>query len=278
MSRAHATALVAIAGLAAAVPSRAFADGACDATRGAMPVGPVQASLLDGELGLARRLCPRTEIAAGVSGLVVADFADFYGNVRASGVLFGSWAPDAKTEVFGTIEALRYQTVISSVDAAHFGPGHLSIGATRIALDRGAWALGASSRLVLPTAVALYENAWPFGIDLSALVEWSALEVLRVHGRVGGLAQVALSNGPADPAGALLAGGGAAWRPLWWLALVLDVDASFGRTDVLDHLAIAPALRFAIGARLGLEVGATVPIGGRERALAAALLRASVRL
>lgn len=71
---------------------------------------------------------------------------------------------------------------------------------------------------------------------------------------------------------------GAAWRPWRWLELVVDAHAELGCAAALDVFALAPALRFAIGAHFGAELGAMLPLAGRERALAAADLRVSVRL
>ena len=131
---------------------------------------------------------------------------------------------------------------------------------------------------VLPTAFGLYENAWPLALDLLATIEWYAAPILVVHGHAGGLGALARGGGPVAPAGAAVAGAGAALRPLDWLAVVAEVDASFGRTDALDHLAVTGALRFGAGERFGAELGATFPLAGRERALAAAVLRLSWRL
>lgn len=244
----------------------------------AMPVGPVQASLLDGELGVARRVHPRSELALAGAGLVLADFDAFYGNVRAAAVLSGSYAADERTELFAAFEAFHYETVISSIDASHAGIGHLSLGATRVLASDEELTFGASTRLVLPTALGLYDNAWPIGMDLSALLAWQPRDRLQIHGRLGGLGTVAITGGPVSPRGAILATAGVAYRPWGWVSIALDLDTSFGRTDALDHLALAPALRFAIGRRVGLELSATFPMLGRERAFVAVLLRASVRL
>ena len=281
MITARTSLLIATVVLAAARPGLASAQdhepSPCIA--GGMPAGPAQVGLLDGELGVARRLCPRTEVALGGSALLVADLAAFYGNVRASGVLWGSWTPgDERTELFATLEAFRYQTVISSIDASYAGLGHLSLGGTRVLLLGRDWRFGASTRVVLPTAFGLYDNAWPLAVDLIAEVEWRAATVLTLHGHAGGLGSLALGGGPAAPEGALLAGGGAALRPLPWLAVVIELDADLGRTDALDHLAATGSLRFGVGERFGAELGAIFPLVGRERALAAAVLRLSWRL
>lgn len=265
-------------GVAQADDVRPAAPGCEDAWPGGMPDGPVQVGVLEGELGVARRLCPRTEVGLGGNALLVADLDDFYGNVRASAVVWGSWTPgDGRTELFATFEAFRFQTVISSIDAVHLGLGHLSLGGTRTLVARDDWRLGTSARLVLPTAFGLYENAWPLALDLLAEIEWTASRLLRLHAHAGGLGSVAVSGGPADPEGALVVGGGGALRPLPWLALVAELDASFGRTDALDHLAATGALRLGAGERFGAELGATFPLAGRERALTAAVLRVTWR-
>ena len=252
--------------------------GACTDRDDAMPIGPARASLLDGDLGLARRVCPRDEIALAGTGLVLADLDDFYGHVRASAVLSASYAADEHTELFVDAELLRYETVISSINADHLGLGHLSLGAMHVLAEDDAWTFGASTRLVLPTALGLYDNTWPLGLDALALLAWQAHPRLRLRAHAGALGTIGAGAGPHAPRGAALAGAGLAYRPVDWLAFVVDADASFARTAALDHLALAPALRFAIGTSLGIELAATFPLAGRERALTAATLRLSLAL
>lgn len=237
-----------------------------------MPAGPVQVSLLEGELGLARRIEPRTELGLGGTALLLADFARFYGNVRASAVIWGSLAADADTELHVAIEALRYQTVISSIADEYLGLGHVSFGATRVLARDGAMSWGAGTRAVLPTAIGLHANEHPLALDLIGLLEWQSHPAVRVHAHAGALGSIGVGGGVAAPRGAIGVGLGAAWRPLGWLALVLDAGASFGRTAALDHLALVPALRLGLG-EVGFELGAMFPVAGRERALAAAVLR-----
>lgn len=263
--------------LCVAATARAQEAGACTDTADGMPIGPARASLLDGDLGLARRVCPRHEVALAGTALLLADVPNFYGNVRASAVLSASYAAGERTELFVDAELLRYQTVISSIVADYLGLGHLSFGATRVLTEDDAWTFGASTRLVLPTAFGLYDNAWPLALDALALFAWRAHPRVRLHAHAGALGSVGTGTGPRAPRGAALAGVGTAYRPFTWLALVLDLDTSLGRTALLDHLALAPALRFAIGEKLGIELATTLPIAGHERALAAATLRVSLR-
>jgi hypothetical protein len=100
---------------------------------------------------------------------------------------------------------------------------------------------------------------------------------LVAHGAVYALGSVAASQGPAFPRAGLTGTLGAEWRPVKPFAVALDLNAGFGYTAALDHLAAAIALRGAIGDRGGIELAATLPFAGEQRALAAGELRGSVR-
>jgi hypothetical protein len=71
---------------------------------------------------------------------------------------------------------------------------------------------------------------------------------------------------------------GAAWRPVRPFAVVLDVTSSFGYTAPVDVVSASLGVRVGIGERVGVELGAAVPLAGRERALAAGELKVNVRL
>jgi hypothetical protein len=249
----------------------ARADVCADSDR-AMPIGPVQATLHEDELGLARRACPRTELATGARGLLVADFDAFYGHIRASGYLWASWAQAPERELFLTLEAFRYQQVISSVVADAIGIGRLGLGITQRALSGEDATLGLTSRLVLPTSIGLQRDVWPFALELGVNGLWRA-GPLGLHGQLGAIASAALSHGDSDPRLGLVTTAGAQWRALGWLAPVLDVHLGMGYTATLDLLALNPGVRFAFGQRVGAELSATLPLAGRERALLGALLR-----
>ena len=71
--------------------------------------------------------------------------------------------------------------------------------------------------------------------------------------------------------------GGIELMPAPQFAFVADVLGQFGYAAPVDVFAAALALRFSDNKRFGFEVGATIPIAGRERAAVRIDLRASVR-
>ncbi len=240
--------------------------------------GPVTAGLYDGDLGVPHRVCGRTEAAFVGGGLAVVDTANFYGHIVAGGTLEGAWAATDRTELFVAVEAVRYDTVITAIPAGYLGFGHVSLGGSQRLWSSDAMAVGAHGRLVLPTAVGLYANAFPLAMDLGASGVWAAHRTLRVHGDVAALGSVAASAGPSYPRAGVALTLGAEWQPVGPFALVVDGRAGFGYTAPVDVVAVAAGLRFGLGSRLGVELGGTVPLAGRERSLATAELRITMRL
>jgi len=252
--------------------------GPCLEPGDAMPDGPLRTSLYDGELGQARQPCPRSELALGGSGLVVADFDNFYGNVVASAMLWWSHDLDGGgTEVFASLEAVRYQTVISSVTADHVGPGHTSVGATRRIYRADALSAGVTARLVLPTAFLLYDNAWPVGLDLGVAGLWVPLPRLRWSAELGLMGGLAFGVGDPQPRLGLRLTTDISYRLFEAMSLLLQVEAGMGWASTLDVLAPGLGLRFAFGPHFGLELGAVMPIAGTDRTLVAGVLRAAWR-
>lgn len=268
--------LTLFAGLAWADPC-ATTDSSGFAT-GPIPTGPVPVGYLDGDLGVAHRLCGRTEVSLGAGGLAVVDTANFYGHIVAGGTLSGSWAATDRTEIYAAIEAFRYDSVITPIPATYMGFGHVSLGASQRLWESDNFGIGAHGRLVVPTAVGLYRNAYPLGLDLGVSALWAAHRTFRVHGDVGGLGSAAISAGPALPWAGARVTVGAEWQPVRPFAVVVDLDSAFGYTDAVDHVAGSLGLRAGIGKRVGLELAASYPFAGRERALATGELRVDVRL
>ena len=242
----------------------------------ALPTGPVAAGLLDGGLGAARRACPRTSFAVAPRGLLLADAANFYGHIVAGLNLDGALTLGGyDTEVFGRLELVRYDSVISAVTSSTLTPGHATVGITRVLRGEGL-ALAATGKVVLPTAVGLYRNAWPVGIDAGLAGQW-ADGPWSVHGQLTLLGSAALSRGPALPRAGIAPTLGGALRPTRGFAVALDLQSLFAYTAPVDALALAPALRFGTRRSWGAEIGAALPLAGRERALLAFDLRIAWR-
>lgn len=252
--------------------------GPCDAPTTGIATGPVTVGFQDGDLGVARRLCPRTEVALAAGGLAIVETENFYGRIAAGPTVEGSWAFSERGEVFVGVEAFRYDTVITAIPAAYAGFGHTALGATYRFWENDAVGVGAHARTVLPTAVGLYRNAWPIAADLGVGVQWAAHPTLRVHGDATGIFSAAISPGPTLPWGGARVTGGVEWQPVQPFGVTLDLDAGFGYAAPVDHVAAALALRTGIGKRVGVELAVAYPFAGRERALAAGELRVDVLL
>jgi hypothetical protein len=234
---------------------------------------PAALTFADGPLPAARRACPRSELALGGAAIVIAEPEEFYGNLRAAATLAAAWALDSETELFAAIEVLRYQTVISSLDAETFGLGHLALGGTRrIWTEQPATTLALTAHATLPTAVDLYEETCPFALDLGLTGTTRISADLELHAYAGTAATIGAGSGPADPRAALILDAGAAYRPWTWLALVLDLQGAAGARAVLDHAALGAGMRFRVAGGFRIDLLLTAPLAGDERALASAYL------
>ena len=256
-----------------AAPAPAAASPCAD---DGLPDGPVQLRFEDGTFSRPARACPRTEVSFEGGGLLVADFDDFYGNVRAAGLLSGRWAVTPDLELLGALEVLRYQTVISSVSAEHFGVGHLSIGASYRLVDASEIAIAVFGRITSPVP-GLYSNAVPIDADTGIGAVYRISESFQAQWAFGVLGSLQVSEGPTYPRGGVTIDAGFVWQPASWFAIAVDAAAQAFYADALDHLAIASALRFGIAGSTGFEVAATVPVIGRERSVLAAALRINHR-
>ena len=242
-----------------------------------MPVGPVTAGLLEGDLGRGHRACPRSEAALGGGGMAVVDTANFYGHLQAALVLDGSLRIAEHTEIFAALELFRYDQVIGAIPATASGLGHTAFGLSQLLVIRDNLAISSSGKIVLPTASGLYDNAWPYAADVGLAGAWTPHQRVRVHGYASLLGSVALSDGPGQPRGGVLMGVGAQARVARPFAIAGDLTAGFGYEAPVDVIAAGLALRFVVKGAYGIEGGATVPLAGRERALATADLRLSWR-
>lgn len=240
-----------------------------------LPVGPAAVGLWDGELGRARSVYPRTEIGLAPHLLLLVDTPAFYGQVQAGAALEASFAADPSTGLWLRLEPVHYRNVISAIPSDFLGYGFTTLGLTRRLDTAGKTAVAFQSELVLPSAIGLYGHSWPFGLDV-ALAADRAYGVVSVHGQLGYVMSAAATRGPSQLRSGFAGTAGGVWQPGGAFAVVLDLQGAAGVTAVLDHLAVAPGVRFAAGA-WGLELAAALPLAGRERALAAAELHSTVR-
>lgn len=252
--------------------------GPCEEAADGMPTGPVVVGLFDGNLGAAHRACGRNEVGLDVGALLLVDMPNFYGRLSAGGTLDGSVMLHPRVELFGKLEFLRFENVITPIPATALGLGFTSVGAGWQVLRRDKVVLGINGKTVLPTAAGIYHNAWPIGLDLGLALQVAAARGVHLHGQASFLGSAVASKGPAFPRAGGAVTFGTELRPGKAFAFVVDLYGSFGYRGPLDALAVAFALRFSDGKRFGFELGGMIPFAGTERAMVAVDFRASIRL
>jgi len=270
-------------GLSLLAPGLAFAEPAdegnpCTGADFGLPTGPTRAGLLAGDLGAGHRACGRKEVGLSFGGALTVDLANFYGRLGAQFALDGSWMVTDRLEVFAELELLRIEMLITPLASSSINIGHASMGVSYGFLRTRPLALAAHSRIVLPTAAGLYQNAFPFSLDVGVAGQLAINRHLNLHGDSTFLFQAMAGKGPAAPRAGAAVVVGAEFIPIPEVAIVLDLKTRFGWAgEPVDMLAGAIGLRFSDCKRFGFEIAGTIPIVGRERAAAAVELRASVR-
>lgn len=255
-----------------------YVDHACgrDSSAEALPTGPVAAPYHEADVATGRRACPRTEVGAGGHGGIIIDTPGFYGGIEAAATVFGSYALNNDTEVFGTLEAYRYHYVVeATIDTAVSSLGQLTVGGTRIVHRWGDRVLAPTVRLQLPTSFA--SNVRVIGGEIGLAYNERLFEKLQLHGYAGLDGSMGfLTPAAAYPRGGALVNFGAQLNVTSWFGLALDVNGHFLRRAALDYLAPALGLRFRFG-RVGAELGLSRPLAGADRHLVTGLLRVGYR-
>lgn len=247
--------------------------------RTARVVGPTQAAFADGQLGVPRRACLRDELVLAGDGYLIARPADFYGNIRVGARLSGSYVVDRTIELWGSIELVRHQSLISAISSTYLGLGYLSLGATLPYFRERDRAVAAYARLVLPTTTGLDQGAQPLALELGTTAEARGGANVRFHAWASVLGSLAISVlAPADPRVGVRVGGGVDWAPYDAFSIVLELASGLGYRDALDFLALQGGFRFAFGDTLGIDLGLSWPFAGAEPGLASAQLAVSGRL
>ncbi|MBZ0119445.1 MAG: hypothetical protein K8H88_20820, partial [Sandaracinaceae bacterium] len=151
--------------------------------------------------------------------------------------------------------------------------GYLTAGVMGRVLHEHGRVLGVMGRLVLPTTTGLDHNNQPLAFEVSSTAGFAATPNFRFHAWLGLIASLGLNAAaPFQGRAGVRVGGGADWHPWEWLGVVLEIATGFGYRDALDFFALQPGLRFAFGPEVAMELSASVPLAGAERALAAAWL------
>lgn len=255
-----------LAGLLSLAFSNPVFGGVCDDVTWGQATGPVALGLLEGGLGEGHRACGRSEAGIGAGGMLVVDLPNFYGRLSADVRLRGSFAVTDRLELFGRFEFFRFDYLITPLSASALGIGHTNLGANVRLLHQDRVALSLHAQVVLPTAVPLYSGMHPLAMDFGLAGQFRLHSKVAMHADLGLIHSVGLGAGPAQPKVGGTATVGAEFRVASRVAVVTDLHASFGYTAPVDILATALALRLSDGKRFGFDLGATIPLAGRERA------------
>ena len=245
----------------------------CTAWTDGVAQGPVEAGLVDGDLGAAHRVCPITSVGLTPTAYAIIEPENLYGRILATGTLTGSWAVSEKLELYTHLEGVRMDMLIAAISTTAIGPGYASLGASWRGAEGESWALAVQGKLVLPTAFGIDEHGAPVGADAGVQFVWAPRETLLVHGVLMPNVAFAAGGGPLYPRVGVNLDVGAEWRAFKRFGFVLDGISAFGRTDTLDYAGVGVGFRGGIGEHAGLALEARVPLVGRERALTAADIR-----
>ncbi len=266
------TALVLGSAVASAAPD------ACQRMDDGYIIGPVGGALLDGSAGAAGRVCPRNSFGVSAGAYALIDTPNFYGHILANGNVSASMVFGESTEVFGELELMRYDSVISAVASTYTGFGHTTVGVRQLMFTEAYTAIALHSRLVLPTAFALYDGNSPMVLDVGGSVRYEVTPLFHVRGHLSVLSSGNVGKGATDFRLGLNPTFGAEWRAGKAFGMGLDVANGFGYDAIYDHTAVALGFRFSDGKRFGSELALRKPLAGRERALATLELSFRVRL
>ena len=235
--------------------------------------GPAFVGYAEADFAIGRRACPRSEVGIGADFGAIIDTPNFYGDVGIQAIVYGSWAINDKTEVFGLLEAYDWQyTVNAVISGTRATLGNATLGVSRQMYQTDEVAGALSVRLLLPTASNI-PGTRNTGAEVGHSASLRPTSWLEVHAYAGIGFTVGL--GPAPLPGLTVAGMiGAALSPTSWFSLVVDLSGGIaGRS----FLAPSAALRFRV-LDLGIELAVTRPFSGDDRHTAIGALRIAWRI
>jgi hypothetical protein len=245
------------------------AHAGCDDRNTSLPTGPVQAWLTDGMVGLAQPTCMATSLGVAPRAALLVDTPAFYGNIGVTATLDATFAPDDRTSLGLALEPVHYESVISALSTSWLGYGATTLtAARRVDRDDAPVELAMVARVAVPTPVDRTNNP-VLAADVGLAVA-SRPAPLEGHAQFGLSASGGLA-GPVDLRTGLPVTAGLGWSAGRAFGLAADLQSSFGTWAPVDHVAVAPAVRFA-GPRWGAELGASLPIAGADRTLTAVRL------
>lgn len=226
---------------------------------------PAATPVREGALDAQRGACPRTELAAAVTGHVLIDTPGFRGLLGGDLALGGRVALRGRLELGARLRIVDYvfaQTGVNMVSEAGLGPLAVSA-AYAVPLSPGARAaLIASTEVPYTRDDTATVRA---GGQLTAAVTGRLAARWVLHARLGAIAAVASSLGGETHRLALRAGADLGWRVHRAVALAAGADMQAGWYGGLDAVIARASVQVRPrGGAWRLLLGAGLPLGGDD--------------
>ncbi len=263
-------ALLALVAMSLTPPS-AHAEAPCDSDQPEAGVA-IRASTGPGELGRTPEACAGTDLTLEAGGALTLDLDDFYGGLAAGLTLHGRVAFDDAWLSLGAPGLRWTYSANASIEATQTELGPTTLGAHLAAWRDERRQLAPYVRFLLPTDT-VYGRADRWGVELGAALVWRLDARLEA---VFGLsaAQVLVVNPPATLTTTTFGlTADATWRPNGWFALALGLGARVTpAAEPFESFDPRLALRFYPWRGMLIDLSAWLPLGGRDRTTAGALL------
>ena len=227
-----------------------------------------------GDLGRTPEACAASAGSIDTAGALTLDLDDFYGGIRIGAALHTRLAlSDALWFSLGLPAVHWTYSANASIEAEVIDAGPLTLGAHLRAWHDETLQVAPYARLLLPTDTG-YERAVRLGGELGAvlLVRTGARFELVVG---AALTEVVVVNNPSALATTTAqVTSDATWRPSDWFSLALGIGLRLvpSEADVFESFDPRLGLRFYPWRGLAIDLSAHLPLAGRDRTTAAAML------
>lgn len=227
---------------------------------------PVAIGMRAGGFDAPRSACLRATLDARVRGHALIDTPEFYGTLGGEVAVGLRFVEDLGLEWGATVRLVDVtfaQTAVITDTELRYGPVsvHAAMDHRRSSRLRLAGLLGLEvpfTRSELETSTA--------GAQLAGLATWRALDRVAVHGRVAALGWYGSSVSGTSVRGAAVVSADAAIRTVHWLHAFAGLEASAGwYRGGVDHVAARVGAHWRVYSRWRVDVGAIVPVLGKER-------------
>lgn len=245
----------------------------CDTGR-AMPGESIRTPLLAGDLGVVPTACATSAVGLDVSLRLTIAVEDFYGGVAINATPRGRVAFTDRFWVSTSLIGVDYQLAVNAtLNGTALGSGAMTVGAHYAMFQHDRLQIAPYIRVMLPTE-SWHATALRTGLELGAAF------VIELHEEAG----LELVGGASLPLLTTVLGGrqthqfaptltvDLVWEPTPWFAAVagLALRTVPASNEPFESLDPRLALRFFPTGGLWIQLGAALPLAGRDRTTAAA--------